>query len=360
MEETEMGEVNFVIGNYGNFNIGDETILKGLVLELSSNGEDISVVIPTRNPGFEAKYHSELEGTVSSFYVYDIRALLENLCHSDKVIIGGGGIWSGYTGRLAKMIPIFAILSKISLKRVTFRGVGIYKTASGPERFFVNLAAMLSDGITVRDTESYDALWERVKRKAGLVDDYAVLYLRYLDRNLARYEHLLEEWPLYSQILEMASSKFVVGLSIKPTKDPSLNNHVLKVVTTFIDHVNSEYRGDVLWLLFPFAETESRIEDDRTVLDTIRERLRVRTNVLLVEQANPILWYFLIKHNVNFFVGMRYHSIVFSWIARKPFFGIAYENKNINLFNQLGHKEWDTIDGITPSRLISSFENHFR
>lgn len=355
-----MKRINFVIGNYGNFNMGDETILKGLILELSNNEGEVSAVIPTRNPGFETKYHPELEGMISSFHVYDIRTLIKNLHRSEEVIIGGGGIWSGYTGRLAKVVPIFAILSKIALKKVTFRKVGIYKTASNLERFFVNLAAIVSDSITVRDTESYDSLWGGVKKKARITDDYGVLYLKYLDKNLDKYEHLLDGWPLYSKIREMTSSRFVVGLSIKPTKNLSLNDHILKAISAFINHVNTEYPEEVLWLLFPFAETNSSIENDRTMFEALKERVKINTNMILVEQTNPILWYLLIKHSVDFFVGMRYHSIVFSWVAGKPFFGIAYENKNINLFRQLGHKEWATIREITPSSLLSSFENNFR
>ena len=49
-----------IVGNYGNDNIGDETILKGLVLDLvRQHGRQINVLVFTRNPSFIATYHPE-------------------------------------------------------------------------------------------------------------------------------------------------------------------------------------------------------------------------------------------------------------------------------------------------------------
>src|SRR5215475_7747091 len=49
---------HLMLGNYGNFNIGDEMLLRAIIKDVQKRyGENILFQIPTRNPGFVNVYH---------------------------------------------------------------------------------------------------------------------------------------------------------------------------------------------------------------------------------------------------------------------------------------------------------------
>jgi polysaccharide pyruvyl transferase WcaK-like protein len=71
-------------------------------------------------------------------------------------------------------------------KRVEFTSAGMYDTASFLDRFLVNPASLLSDKLSVRDEESFKNLWRPSRRKARIVDDLSIPYLRRHRMNLEK------------------------------------------------------------------------------------------------------------------------------------------------------------------------------
>jgi polysaccharide pyruvyl transferase WcaK-like protein len=210
-----------LIGNYGNYNIGDEILLKVIVLDLLEKDNQTKISIPVRNPNFIDIYHADISHSLSSFNVYDIKELINCLISSDKVIVGGGGIWSGYTGRLAKLIPFFLIISKILGKEVIVKSVGLYNTAPGIEKIFVNLSFFFVDQCSVRDEESFSNIWslnKKVKIDKDLAFELPNLLLKY--ELCQKYDRLLKETSDYDILSHIkAQDKYIIGLSIKPLKN---------------------------------------------------------------------------------------------------------------------------------------------
>jgi len=355
-----MPERLLIIGNYGNLNIGDETILKGLISEISYNNDDIEVYIPTRNCGFEKLYHNEFTDNIKiiSFFVYDFKDFFRYLIKSSKVIIGGGGIWSGYTGFLAKFIPIFSIFTRICGKNVSFKGVGIYNTASIVDIQLVNLAILLSDKSTVRDYESYNILWKNVRRKTVIQEDFAIKYLRHIDNMKCNYYSFIEDSKLYNKIREIRNNfKYIIGVSIKPTKYQQSNIKLITGMTNVINTVNKIFGDDVFWLFFPFSKSRIMSENDVYLTNQVLKNVNKNDNSLILDHENPIIWYFIIKDFVDLFIGMRYHSLIFSWVAEKPFFGISYENKNVNFLKQINHLFWCNLERFEYKNIVNFILN---
>ena len=158
VRQKDMIYTTTIIGNYGNFNLGDETLLKQIV-ENIRNEEDglhnMKFYVPTRNPEFVTMYHDDLRDSIFPVDMRDVFGVARILLRSNKILIGGGGIWSGFTGPIAHAIPILAIVSKLLGKKVEFISVGIYDTASFLDIFLVNLAFLIGDQSSVRDEESF-------------------------------------------------------------------------------------------------------------------------------------------------------------------------------------------------------------
>jgi len=247
-----------VIGNYGNDNIGDETILKGLVLDLiGQHGRQIKVLVLTRSPSFVATYHPEFADVLSAVPVSGIAAILRSSLNAHEIVVGGGGIWSYYTGPFAKLILIYTLALRCAFKRISIRRVGIYRTASAWQKFLFNLNCIVLSNVSVRDPESRGIVWPWLRRKVKLKQDYAFDYLQQLD----------EVRPA------------------KTSRDPLL--------TGIKEQVNSP-------------------------------------NVSLLTSKSCAEIYHSIQRT-DFFIGMRYHSMLFSIIAERPLLAIPYENKCRNL-----------------------------
>ncbi len=351
-----------LIGNYGSSNIGDETILKGVAEKIidALGSNNVLIHVPTRNTGFVKKYHQELRKIIMPFYIYDFSSLLKVSKKCGTLVIGGGGIWSGYTGPLAKLIPVFALFAKAAGKKVIFKSFGLYDTAASSEKFLVNLSAYFADGCSVRDKESYENLWASVQKKATVVDDCAIHFLRKLESNpkiKETYLKMAEENSQYKRLGEYArSGKRIMGFSVKPLKNRRNTERVINAVSGCINLLDRKYKEKICFVFFPFAKTDSLIEDDVKMIKAIVNKAADKNSIIVLEHDNPIVYYFAIKHNVEKFIGMRYHSLIFSSIANTPFLAIPYENKVIEFLKNIGYNEFVELDRVTRGDLVKFIE----
>lgn len=350
-----------LIGNYGNYNMGDETLLKVVVLDLLKNEKDVMVSIPVRDPEFINIYHTDIDRHLNPFYVYDFKTFAKCLFDSKKIIVGGGGIWSGYTGRLAKMIPIFLIISKILRKKVIVRSVGLYDTASKTEKILVNLSFMLADRCSVRDVESFKNIWS-INKKIIIDNDLAFELPNIIKNGLyQKYDNLLKRTLEYNILKDIKNNnKFIIGISIKPLKDKNKTIEITEKIAKFIDIINSQYENKIHFVFFPFAKTslDIGVEDDTIVINDIINKVKFKENVTIISHMNPILWYLLIEF-IDIFIGMRFHSIIFAFVNNKPLLAIPYENKVWNFIEDKNCKNVLTLENFDEKYLMKFFEENY-
>lgn len=338
-----------LIGNYGDYNIGDEAILKVILFDLIKKKKKFKVFIPTRNQNFMNLYHENLANLVHPFYAYDLKSLIKYTFNSGEVIIGGGGIWSGYTGKLAKLIPLFIIFSKMLGKKVIVKGVGIYDTASRVERWLVNFSFIFVDECSVRDKESLSNIWNKTReiKKVKLVKDLALNLPQYIK---ADDEVMFKNSPYFRLFHKIrAEGRCIVGLSVKPLKDSKKTKNLIKIFIRFINSTNSVYNDKIHFVFFPFAKTSSDIEDDMKLSDEIIKHLEF--NVTVLPHMSPAVWYLFIRECVDVFIGMRFHSIIFAYLANKPFLAIPYENKVWNFVKEICHEDVLELKNIDEKQM---------
>jgi len=365
METVTQGSHNqglscFIIGNYGDFNVGDEMLLKQVIKEISSEypGE-YNFYVPVRDTGFVKTYHEELLGQVTPIYIKDFKAIFKALASSKIVVVGGGGIWSGDTGFFAHLVPFVSILSKLLLqKKVIYKSIGLYSTASSLDRFFVNLSIAFADICSVRDNESYQMLWHiNRKSKATKTEDLSLPLIKSLENKSQ--DVLLPNIIEYEQILRLRDQgKLIIGISLKSMKDSDLNKKIVRAFSNALNMLNSEHKSDIHFLFFPFAKTPPKTDEE--FMQGIIDNLKYRDNVTIVSHTNPIAWYSAIKELTNLFIGMRYHSIIFSFMSGKPVLSIPYERKVIEFLKQQEHLDSPTIlpSEINESNIIDFIQNH--
>ena len=353
-----------ILGNYGNFNIGDEMLLKAVIKDLRTLHGDRNVVfqIPTRNPDFAEVYHKADSHLILPLTLGSPSKLMRAFLDSDVIIVGGGGIWSRFTGPLAHFIPIVTIAGKLLGKRVEYRAIGLYSTAKGIDRILVNLAMLLADSCSVRDEESFRQLWKMNKKKAKKVDDLAIHYLQALSREeLGNAEISTDTRARLSHLKR--NDGLIVGISTKPVHNQEINLRLVSEFAAAISALNAQYAGRIHFVFFPFAKTESRIESDDAMAQIIRGQLSKddNDNVTVLEHTDPLSWFIAIRDYVDIFVGMRFHSIIFASEAGKPVLCIPYERK-ISEFLQVRHADPNLsvmqLDNIDSSQIVEFVNDH--
>lgn len=343
-----------LIGNYGNFNIGDETLLKQIVgSELAKKSDGTIFYVPVRNPQFVGIYHKELKDFLKPIDIKDFSNLVKTFSKCNHMIIGGGGIWSKYTGKFAHFIPIMAILGKICGKHVEFISVGIYSTASIVDRVLVNLAISIASSCSVRDNESYKMLWNICRTKTKVVDDLSLPLLRNYNTMDTTSTNIPKIQEYYTIEKELRKGRHVIGISLKPMLSKATNSRVVEELSKAINSLNAEYQDKIYYVLFPFAKTESEIENDSSILNDLRLRVTDTNNMIEVNHANPLAWFVAIKEMVHLFIGMRYHSIIFANQACKPVLSIPYEKKIHEYVNSNHNTPNCPISVIDPLEISS-------
>lgn len=347
-----------LLGNYGNFNIGDEMLLKAVIKDIRTIHGDKNVVfqIPTRHPEFIEVYHKADSHLILPLTLSSPSKLMRAFRNSDVIIVGGGGIWSRFTGPLAHFIPIVTIAGKLLGKRVEYRAIGLYSTAKTIDRILVNLALLSADSCSVRDDESFRLLWKMNKKKAKKVDDLAIQYLQALSREaLDSVEISTDTGALLSHL--KGNDGLVVGISAKPVHNQEVNLKLVSEFAAAISALNAQYAGTIHFVFFPFAKTKSKIESDDAMAQVIRGQLSKadNDNITVLEHTDPLSWFIAMRDYVDIFVGMRFHSIIFASEANKPILCIPYERK-ISEFLRVRHADPNLsvmqLENLDSSRIV--------
>jgi polysaccharide pyruvyl transferase WcaK-like protein len=349
----------FVIGNYGDFNVGDETLLKQVIKEISNSSEArFKFYVPARDIRFVETYHQELLGEITPIYIKNFKKILSGLASCKIIVVGGGGIWSGDTGFFAHFVPFISILGKLLLKKVIFKSIGLYSTASSLDRFFVNLSIMFADMCSVRDNESYQMLWQiNRNNKATRTDDLSLPFIKSIDEGQ---DTLLPNIIEYEKIrLLKDQGKLIVGISLKPMKDPLLNKRIVEEFSSALNTLNDKYKQSIHFLFFPFAKTPPKTDEE--FMQSVINNLRNKDNATIVSHTNPIAWYRAIKELTDVFIGMRYHSIIFSFKSGKPILSIPYERKVVEFLKDYNRKDCTVVfpPQISESHIIDFIESFF-
>jgi polysaccharide pyruvyl transferase WcaK-like protein len=329
-----------LIGNYGSRNLGDEAILWAILHYLNNvHRRRATFVVPSRQPEEVGRFLGRERTALRPCPIASLRDLLTSLRQSDLVLIGGGGIFSAYTGPLARGVPLFAVLARMLGKQVAYFGLGFYDTAPAWLRALANLSFLTANLIVLRDRPSLHPLWQPVRRSPRtLLGRDLVLYLEEPIRQGAiappQPDPALAEVAARMRLWRQEGHP-VIAISLKPTQDGRANERIL--TETALALRAWEHQG-ARFALFPFAITPVWYEDDLSFLTALTKRADLPSDrYLMVPQSHPFYWLRLLQEEVCCMVAMRFHAQIFAHLAHVPFYALAYERKNEGFLDEQGH-----------------------
>ena len=308
-----------ISGYFGFRNLGDELILHKEIEDVKEIVPDAEIIVWSGNPSYTEEFHG-----VKAVNRFSVDDTVDAVKESDVVIVGGGGLIHEYFGINVKdmfnsfgyNIPAYFIVPLIAkmFKKPLFywcHGVGPIFSEDGKK--LLSWFYSLSDFTTVRDRYSFNLL-SSVSGLKPLVDIDPVLAMditKFLEKN----------W-------DFRDNSLIVGLNLRPWFGIDL---LIDRLLPIVSEISRKYTN-IIFVPIPFDLSDS---GDKVVLRKFFEKfdeegVRILDNITSEKDVISLL------SSVDLFIGMRYHSLILSFLLKKRSFAISYDSKTDELIRNLG------------------------
>lgn len=324
-----------VSGYYGFNNAGDEAILKALIEGIRGAQEECEIVVLSQHPRFTAQKHD-----VKSAMRMNIFRLLWEIKKCDILISGGGSLLQDVTSKRS----ILYYLAIIYVAKLMGKSVMIYSQGIGPvgrpsNRRFLRKALSKADFINVRDEKSKSELQEMGIENEILVTADAVFGMN---------KPSLEKGAAVIEKLGIKKERRLVGISMRPWKD---NAEISEKFSQLCKGMVAEQDCDIVLLPFHFYSDLEIMEMVYRKLDSeTRKRVHVLKEYLYVED------YLSLIGNLDMFIGMRLHGLIFSVLMGVPVVGISYDPKIDSFMASIGKKSITDVLNLNFNDIINEAE----
>jgi len=316
-------------GYYGVGNIGDEAMLRSLILSIKKDHPGSRISVLSADPAGTSKAYD-----VVSVHKYSFINVLKELKRSDAFILGGGGILQDVTSLRSLLYYLTLIASaKVLKKKVILLGQGI-----GPIRskYLLKWALKGTDLITVRDERSLKELTEIKAKPKKLVMTADISFMMGLpDKENSKK-------ILGSAGIKKTKSR-LIGVSLRPPVKGRNMEAKYKAIASLCDHLIEKKAARMVFLIFNYP-------DDLNVTSKVMGMMKEPVNVVL-RQLAPAEMLDVIS-GLDAVIGMRLHSLIFSAIAKVPAFGLSYDPKVESFQRQTGQK-WLDFNKLNENDLIA-------
>lgn len=310
-----------ISGYYGFGNVGDESVLAGIIATFRRLNIDAHLTVLSANPSLTVIEHPGVEAANrhSLFEVFRV------IRRSDLVISGGGSLLQDVTS----MLSLHYYLGILRLARLLRRKTMVYAQGVGPlirqsSRKAVARALNRTDVISVRDPDSKTLLEEiGVTRPVHLSADPSFL----VGLDAVGADRLIAERGLLN--------KQLLGVSLR--KWPGYKGWLPKVVEG-IKHASQELGATCVYISMQPSE-------DAQLASAFGE-------IVQLSSSNPRVVKGLIAR-CSLVVGMRLHSLMFSASVGVPFVPLVYDPKVRSFAVMSGINDPLSVCDVTPQRLKS-------
>lgn len=298
-----LGNRLLVLGGYGVGNLGDEAILSSLI----DNYIDANaVIVGSLSPKETRKLHR-----IEAVHPLSLR-FLWSLLSSDTIVIGGGGMFSRYTGANARFIPLIGLLASLLGKKVHYTSIGAYGSTPDSVELLLKPSMRLASSISVRDRASMRYL-HSIGIECKLVDDLA-LSLQPAKSEVGKRQLKQLGIDLARPILAIAPRMHI---------EPQHDKRTFLALKKAIPRLAERYQI----LMVPMAQIKyCKRENDAIYINELVKDMDCPV-FILEKQVHPRIMLSIFAQ-ADIVIGVRLHSQIFSHITRTPLIGISYAKKS--------------------------------
>jgi len=295
-----------ILGYYGFRNAGDEAMLNALVTSLKAHSADIHVF--SGDPEYTITLH-KIPAIKRSLnfpeMVKDLPRRIFALKNSDLLVIGGGSLFND-KWHLLPFGAFEVLFSKIFNKKIVICGVDVGPYNSFISRSLARKIFQMVDFITVRSKESADQLRKLKIKNFSLSADLTFLSE---EGDKENGKTLLEDNDIPVDNL--------VGVSLRL---PHYFPKKINIITESLDLFIEETGANLLFIPFQYHKDES-------ICNEAISKMRRKNCAYLWDKESSFQEIKDIMSVLDFLIGMRLHSLIFSCLNKVPFFAISYHPK---------------------------------
>jgi len=305
----ELGERVAILGWYGDFNVGNDMLLLGVLFHLRRSAPNSRLIVFSWHPKATAKLCGD-EAQV--FFFHKILSVMPKV---DTLVIGGGTLLTDWRLTLPLFIPfaLIALWSKSLGKKVVLYGVGVERFCTRIGKFLARKFVNAADLIVVRGYQSLEKLKVLgCEKKIFVKSDIAFRLPPPSEKE--RMEILMR--ILGSRNLEASRRSFKVIICPKHSSE---NNMIEKTLAEVADKLIEKFGAKVVFL----PMSTSLYDDDRKAINRIvkmsrrsREITSLRGRYSPSEVMALIGWSDLV-------ISMRLHPLIISAKMGKPAIALA-------------------------------------
>ncbi len=323
-----------ISGYYGFNNIGDESILRAVVDNLTAHLQGIEITVLSQDPA-STKEKYGVQAVNRKSMVEIIKALKK----CDILISGGGSLLQDVTSKRSIFYYLFIMwAAKLFGKKVLIYSQGIGPINSAFNRKITYRTLNKTDGIVVRDDASKELLVE-----IGIPNDKIVVtadpVLRIKPVSLEAGKKILEKEGFVKN-----PEKITVGFAIRERK---VDSKFVDQMCISMNRLIEEYQVEIVLIPFHYSE-------DMGVVDEIEKRLENRVSVIrhkyLTDEMLSIIG------NMDFLVGVRLHALIHAAIMEIPMIAISYDPKINSFMHSIGLRAMCSIYDFDNEYFIEEFE----
>ncbi len=316
-----------ISGYYGFDNIGDEAILKSIIMALKEEDEDIEITVLSSNPTETQKNYD-----VKSINRWSLKKVYKELKKSDGLISGGGSLLQDVTSSRSLLYYTFIMGLANSLNKP----VVIYAQGIGPinkkmnkkiVKHFLNKVQYIS----LRDKESLDLI-----KNIGVNKDVDIVPDPVMGLDFESTKDYNEENYIIVSVREWKAKDYYLKSIAKSCNDIAKKGINIKLLPM---HGNEDELIS--------KELASMIDYE---VDILSHEMNIESKLRYIRKAKLM-------------IAMRLHALIFAGNVGTPMIGISYDPKidsYLKVVNQpcIGN----VLEGIDSKRLTEKslyiVENH--
>ncbi len=277
--------------------------------------------------------------------------LLSEYLKSELVIAAGGGYILGDSG-VRGNITVVLQLHAIYIAHLLGKPVILYSQSIGPlgnwfQKFLTKKVLNLSRGILCREQLTVDYL-----KDLGVKKD---LVYKTVDAAFLFNPGTKEKMAKVLGSLGIGEKNKKIGITVRNWFGAERQSLFESEIAGFVDYLVK--RQDASIIFIPQVVSTLHNDDDRVAAARIRKKIISQKNVWFLEQEFNHSDIKGIYENLDYVVGTRMHSNIFSLTSKVPVIAIQYLHKTEGIMKDLGLYEWVIkIEEVTGPRLIFQFE----
>lgn len=281
---------------------------------------------------------------------------IEILREADSVFVKGGGFIHTY-GKVTDAYQMYYSTFSMLLALRYDIPIFVMPNSIGPlkdtlSRIFISKLLKQCNFISVRERISYEFLTRQLRIPCFNSPDLGY----YLER-----ESAID--PNDYMKRSLSSGKQIVGLTLRPWRFPESKDSVERYenyILTFSEFVH--YLNDKGYFVCLFVHTlgPSAHENDEIAINDVVAKLKGSNDFEVIKDAslacNDVV---KLYSKCSYFVGTRFHSVIFSQNQNIPTIAISYGgNKGNGIMNDIGLSRFVlNIDSVSLEKLITLFED---